>query len=259
MLRLQTHFPAEANAMLPLSSATLFNYCERGRDASFWAEPFNAVSNGAFVIAGFAVLWQWSRHHGSARGVAELGFGFLLIVIGTGSFLFHTFAAPWAVIADVVPIGIFMLAYFAYALHRYFGCHPVTVACGLGAFAYALHAAGNVTCGPQLLPITAAAGRPCFNGSLGYVPALAAMLVIGGALAAQRHPAARLVAGAGFVFVISLAARTLDFEICSYTHLFGAVRGTHVMWHLLNAVTLYLLAIAAVRHGQSGAMHGGAS
>ena len=238
-----------------MSSATIFNYCERGSDASFWAEPLNALSNGAFVVAGLAALWLWIRQLDGKREWTELAFVLLLIVIGIGSFLFHTYATSWAAVADVAPIGLFMLAYFVYALRRLFGWHPLAVGGALAAFALSLKYAGGLTCSADLLPVTAAAGRPCLNGSLGYVPALAAMLGIGSVLAVMRHPAARSVLGAGLVFAVSLTARTLDFEICSYTLILGAVRGTHVLWHLLNAVALYLLASAAIRYGRSPQKH----
>jgi hypothetical protein len=38
----------------------VYSYCERGGDPTFWAEPLNAISNGAFIIAvliGVAVIF----------------------------------------------------------------------------------------------------------------------------------------------------------------------------------------------------------
>ena len=237
--------------MIAITGATIFNYCERGRDASFWAEPLNALSNAAFLIAGCAALYGLARQPKQKRGGAEIFFAVMLIVIGIGSFLFHTYATAWAAAADVAPIGIFMLAYFAYALRRFLSWHAVAGAAALAAFAAALHFAGHLTCAGGLLPVTAAAGRPCFNGSLAYVPALIAMLLISGALAAYHHPAAKRLLAAGLIFLLSLTARTLDFEVCAATAMLGAVRGTHMLWHILNAVTLYLLTTAAILHGQA--------
>ena len=235
--------------MVLVSAATIFNYCERGRDASFWAEPLNALSNGAFVMAGVYALTIFSRQRRDQRSLAPAFFAVLMIVVGIGSFLFHTYATPWAATADVAPIGIFMLAYFAYALRIFLRWHVLAVMAALGAFAAALYSAGDFTCSGDLLPATAAAGRPCFNGSLAYVPALLSMLFIGGALVAQRHPAGRRVLMAGLIFLVSLTARTLDFELCVASKVLGAVRGTHMLWHILNAVTLFLLTTAAIWHG----------
>jgi hypothetical protein len=152
-------------------------------------------------------------------------------------------------VADTAPIGIFMIGYLAYALRRYLGAPYFVVAAGLGVFLVAMKAAEGIPCQPGLLPVTLAAGRPCFNGSLGYVPALAALLLIGAAAAFRGHPAGRMVLAAGGIFAVSLTLRTIDFEVCGVTSVMGRARGTHALWHILNALLLYLLLLAAIRHG----------
>jgi hypothetical protein len=47
---------------------------------------------------------------------------------------------------------------------------------------------------------------------------------------------------AAAVFVISLAFRTVDRAVCGTFPL-----GTHFIWHLLNAVVLFVLLRAAIR------------
>ena len=39
----------------------VYSYCERGGDPTFWAEPLNAISNGAFIVAGLFAAWQLAR------------------------------------------------------------------------------------------------------------------------------------------------------------------------------------------------------
>lgn len=232
-------------------SDQIFRYCERGADPSFWAEPLNALSNGAFILAAIAAavhLAHSRREVGGAR-VLEALLVVLVLVIGVGSFLFHTTATRWAAIADTAPIGLFMLGYFGYALRRFAGAGVVTSLVGVALFVVALRHSVDIPCSPGLLPITQAGGHPCFNGSLGYLPALAALGGIGAILVVQGHPAGRWVLAAGLVFAASLTLRTIDFEVCGLTRLLGRARGTHALWHLLNALTLYLLLVAAVRHG----------
>ena len=43
--------------------------------------------------------------------------------------------------------------------------------------------------------------------------------------------------------------RSFDFEVCAMTRVLGHVRGTHFLWHLLNSLTLFLIMLAAIRHG----------
>lgn len=245
-----------------MTEATLFHYCERGQDASFWAEPLNAVSNAGFVLAGIGALYLIARrpradgppgmspHAITAAGLwPEVALSSWLIVIGIGSFIFHTFANPTASIADVVPIVTFMLAYSAYATNRFFGWHPMLVIASLICFAVFLANTGELPCSPDLLPVTKAHGRPCLNGSLRYIPALVSIFILGFGLMFMRHPAATRILAAGAVFLVALAARTLDWEVCDSTRVFGAARGTHMIWHILNALMLYLLASASFLYG----------
>ena len=92
-------------------------YCER-MGPEFWAEPVNAVTNAAFLIAAGWVLVVLRR-----EGRLEAGTGLLLALltaIGIGSFLFHTVATRWAALADVLPIMLFILAYLALTMRRGF-------------------------------------------------------------------------------------------------------------------------------------------
>jgi len=88
-------------------------YCER-LDPGFWAEPVNALTNAAFLVAAL-VMWRRSAGIAEARWLAGV-----LFAIGVGSFLFHTFATVWAVISDVVPILVFTLSYIWLAMRDYF-------------------------------------------------------------------------------------------------------------------------------------------
>jgi hypothetical protein len=117
-------------------------YCER-LGPGFWAEPLNAVSNAAFVLAaayGF-VLW---RRAGAADRPA-LGLVLVTLTVGIGSFLFHTFAERWSLYADVIPITAFIYAYLLLALRPFVGLGlwpALAVTAGFSAF--------NLAFGPAL-------------------------------------------------------------------------------------------------------------
>src|SRR5258708_39945997 len=88
-------------------SAPIDLYCER-TDASFWAEPANALSNAAFLIAATAAFWLWRRQSGSdrSRDWPALALIVVVVAVGLGSLAFHTPATPGAVLADVIPIAV---------------------------------------------------------------------------------------------------------------------------------------------------------
>lgn len=231
----------------------IFRYCERGQDGAFWAEPLNAVTNGAFLIAAVLAAVQLARQPRHASGIAEPLLVALVFVMGIGSFLFHTYATRWASYADTVPIGIFMLSYLVYALRRYLGLGWIWIALGVGVFVWSLQLAGKVQCAPGLLSVTQAAQGPCLNGTAGYVPAFAALTILALVLALLRHPAWRYLAIAAGILLVSMTFRTIDLEICDLSRFVGHRLGTHFLWHILNATLLYVLLLGAIRHGRRGA------
>lgn len=219
-------------------SAKIFAYCERGVDPGFWAEPLNAVSNAAFLLAAGMALSRWWAIRERRGGTAELALIALAAVIGIGSFLFHTLATRWAAIADTAPIGAFMLAYLVYALAVLARLPWVWTASLAGVFITTLWGAALVRC----------YGSTCFNGSLGYAPALLALGLVGAWLWSVEQPAGTTLLTGTAVFAVSLVCRTLDRSACGATTLAGAPIGTHFLWHLLNAALLYILLRAAVDH-----------
>ncbi len=83
-------------------------YCER-ISAGLWSEPVNASTNLAFFVAAWAVWGLARRLRALSTGIGVLIA--LIVTIGIGSSLFHTFATTWARVLDAVPILIFQLVY----------------------------------------------------------------------------------------------------------------------------------------------------
>lgn len=228
-------------------------YCERGLDPSFWAEPVNALTNLSFVVlAGLAWRELGRRSGENCKPIRYFLIGNVFL-IGAGSFLFHTYATKWASIADVAPIGVFMVAYLAFGLHRFVRVPPPAIPLILAGFIFLTYKAMRLQCWQGAigfsLPAPAFESTACLNGSVAYMPALATMALIGGWMAARMHPAASYVLGASLVFMLSITFRTVDRLWCHDVMLGGAPLGTHFLWHIFNGVTLYLLLLAAVRHG----------
>lgn len=208
--------------------APVIDYCER-QSSAFWAEPANALSNFAFVIAAAAAFLLWRR-----RGGADYPALALIIVtasVGVGSFIFHTVATRGAMLLDVVPIAIFIYGYFLLALRRFFGLAMVPTTAITLAFAAFSSFAGTIA---------------ALNGSVGYLPALGALSIFAALLWSRRgqREIARALGAAALVFAISLFFRTIDRAICPAFPL-----GAHLLWHMLNACVLWLLLRAAIVAG----------
>jgi hypothetical protein len=210
-------------------------YCER-LGPGFWAEPANALTNVAFLIAAFGAALLLARRKSSDPATGLL-VG-LTAIIGVGSFLFHTFAVVWASLADVIPIAVFILVYFYLAMRRFLGM-PVLGAALLTA---AYEAASMAF--PRLWRVIVPAAADPLGSSVGYLPAFLAIVVVGG-LAFMHDPASgRRLLAAGGVFAISLALRSIDLRICAAVPL-----GSHFLWHILNGLVLFLLMRAAILAG----------
>lgn len=237
----------------------VYSYCERGSDPSFWAEPLNAISNGAFVIAGLIAAWQLARSSRKDHALFEWLLVLIVICIGIGSFMFHTYATVWAIPFDTVPISLFMLGYLGYALRRFAGAPWIIVIAALVGFFFSVKYAQGIPCSNELLPMTRGAGKRCFNGTLGYTPAFVALVLVGALLLIQRHPAAKYLFGGAALFLIAMTFRTIDLEVCRWAVRGGRGVGTHFLWHTFNGLLLYVLLLGAIRHGAPATHQSGGS
>ena len=205
-------------------------YCERV-GPEYWAEPVNAITNIAFIISGLLIFRLiLARRAAVGADYVTWLFAALICIIGVGSWLFHTHAQRWALLADVIPIALFILGYTWYALRRF-------------------ARASSWVCGAGVIAVLAIAMMvPRFTGFQGgsYVAALIAMFVIGGYLNFVRaHPGGGALLIAAVVFLVSLTLRTIDEPLCQAFPL-----GTHFLWHMLNAVVLFIVARAMVLYGR---------
>jgi len=207
------------------------NYCER-TDAGFWSEPLNAITNGAFILAAAYALVLWRRAGG--RDWAALWLIAGTTAVGVGSFLFHTFANRWSVLADVIPIAVFIYSYFLLAMRRYLRLGWITAALATGLFI--LFNTVFVRLWLGLFPSLT------LNGSVGYIPAAMALVAVGMlCLVKGVRTAGLALLLAASVFAVSLVFRSIDDAVCA-----ALPAGTHFLWHALNAMVLLILMRAAI-------------
>lgn len=217
--------------MFGTPNASIDNYCER-TGPEFWSEPLNAVTNLSFIVAGLAGLMfcrRW-RSDSFARLLA-----WWVIVIGTGSALFHTFANRLTMLADVLPIGGFIILFTWYTISRFLALPRFPGGFVLVAF-YGLTFAAVALAPDRWRDLT--------NGTISYAPALLALLFFGAWLQINDHKAARYLLAAAGVFLVSAVFRSVDEALCE-----TMPYGTHFMWHTLNGLVLGLLVASAAIHG----------
>jgi hypothetical protein len=194
-------------------------YCER-LGPGLWAEPINTTTNLAFFISAW-VTWRMTNQLRALSVGVWLLIG-LIGAIGMGSGLFHVFATHWARVLDAAPILLFQLVYVWLYCRRIVQMRFESAAGLLAAYVVAAYFGRQF---PHLL-----------NGSLIYAPAAVALLALGIYHCGTRKVERFLVLNATGVFFLSITFRTIDIRICSHFPI-----GSHFLWHIFNAVLLYLL------------------
>jgi hypothetical protein len=201
--------------------STWFNsvdiYCER-LDASFWAEPINAITNLSFIVAGL-FIWRLRTPRSNLMAI-------LMILIGLGSFSFHTFANRLTGLFDVLVIALYLVA-FAFLIPKQWSKNSILIQVESVILLIVSIVLAQLLIS-HLKPVS-----PWLPPGM-YLGAWLALL--GYALITQSSNtlAARFLWLAAIVFPTSLLSRQLDMPLCDF------IGGSHWLWHLLNGLTLFL-------------------
>ncbi len=196
-------------------SQSVVEYCERVGN-SLLSEPINLFSNLAFFIA---ALLAYRLIVKFKLGTAYKVIALIILVIGIGSSAWHSVRTPFAHAMDFLPIFAFFLLYLYQLVKR------LTTNKYLPAL---------VTLGFLGLQIAMSIMFPTvLNGSVRHVVNLFLLSGVIYIVNAQNKIKDYLV----WMFVCYLVAvicRTLDNTVCSYFPI-----GTHFLWHILTASTVY--------------------
>ena len=204
-------------------------YCER-LDVGIWAEPINAVTNFAFILAAI-IMWIRCKNLVEGRVLA-----FLLFSIGCGSFLFHTFAQTWAAILDVTPILIFILTYI-YAANRRFL-----------VWSKRMSITGVILFLPyQFLVVSILSSIQFLGSSAQYVPVAILIFFYSALLHKSKTNLSRELFVGATILSLSIFARTIDEPLCLIVSV-----GTHFIWHILNSIMLAWMIEILRRHMLAG-------
>ncbi|GAA3534069.1 hypothetical protein GCM10022222_16880 [Amycolatopsis ultiminotia] len=196
-------------------TAYVDGYCER-LAPGLWGEPLNDATNLAFLVAAALVWW---RARGQRTGRVLAG---LIGLVFLASSVFHLVATRWGAVADSSAIAVFLLYYAAMFPSAFF----------------AVPLKWSWPAAPGFVGLTVA--MAALGGGL-YLPALVGLAAFAVALGVARDSHWTHFAVAGAVFALSLAFRSIDGVVCGDFPV-----GTHFLWHLLNAVVLYVVSNAMI-------------
>lgn len=199
-------------------------YCER-YTSGLLAEPLNSITSIAFLVTAWAI-WRMVRRYGSVN-VEITVLVSVLVAIGFGSLLYHIFATVWSWVLDVVPILTFQIIYLWLYLRNIIHTRTATA----------------ITLAVSFLAVVLLiwALSDALNGSLPYFPALASLIGLGFYHYRHCDRDGITLFGASGVFSFAIFFRSIDLLACK-----SFQAGTHFIWHLAIALTLYLCARAYI-------------
>lgn len=199
-------------------------YCER-LVPGILAEPINFITNIAFFLSFILLFRQYKKRTFGDKATAKysLILIYLVLLMGIGSFIFHLYGTVWAAITDTLPIMIFIILYLYLSIRFYLNQSIIIATLSLLAFLF-------------------------FNFFLSYIGieeissylmALFSMLIISIlAYLRKEYDISMGLLISSLIFIVSLSFRQIDALSCSYLSI-----GTHWVWHILNAILLYVLVI----------------
>ena len=150
----------------------------------------------------------------------------LVILIGLGSFSFHTYANRFTSLLDVLAIALYLVT-FAFLIPKQWSRSSILIQLGsvlilIICIVLAQLLISNVKPVLSWLP-------PGI-----YLGSWFALIMYALVTQYSNLPAARFLWLAIIAFPFSLLSRQLDIPLCE------SIGGTHWLWHLLNGLTLYL-------------------
>ena len=209
----------------------LDHYCERILPR-LWDEPFNVLTNIAFLLVAF-LLFRKLRTLSSSSVNNSLDLWILIglvTAIGVGSATWHLLAAGWALWADRIPILLFISFFLVSCLVRMVNL-SITTSLVLLVIFHIINVFVQIHFPP-----------PTLNGSVFYIPTFLFLITITFLLGSHHSlPVKSNFLIASVIFAIAIIFRSIDLAVCDSISI-----GTHFIWHLLIALTIYLLMTALI-------------
>jgi len=204
--------------LLALLDSLQTPYCERLGPGLF-AEPLNATSNLAFLLAAWLAAAYLARHPGGGHLVRALPWS--LAEVGLASSLYHTLRGPLTFVFDALSLLAFITLSVVLVL-RWLRLSPAAIAVLAAAFIAAQAAALT------LLP------RGLLNGSLTYLVTLLILLWLMLRVGRRQRDLLQSMLPVLGLFSLAVFLRTVDNAVCPWLP-----TGTHFLWHLCAAAAGY--------------------
>ena len=191
-------------------------YCER-LGPGFWNEPINALTNLIFILVGFILVFK------TMPNKLCLFLSIQIILIGTASFLFHTFANILVGLIDTVSIMLFGVTYIFgsnYYLLKLSTVTSLIIAFCLVPFSFIVSQLTIMSFGS-------------LNGSTLYLSFIILFVTYSYLIRKEFAQMSVILLCSALFLLISIFFRTIDIISCNSISV-----GTHFVWHIMNGLLL---------------------
>ena len=191
-------------------------YCER-LGPGFWNEPINALTNLIFILFGFILVFK------TMPNKLCLFLSIQIILIGTASFLFHTFANILVGLIDTVSIMLFGVTYVFgsnYYLLKLSTVTSLIIAFCLVPFSFIVSQLTIMSFGS-------------LNGSTLYLSFIILFVTYSYLIRKEFAQMSTILFCSALFLAVSIFFRTIDIISCNSISV-----GTHFVWHIMNGLLL---------------------
>jgi hypothetical protein len=207
-----------------------YGVCER-TDMGIFAEPLNVASSaGFFIVALMLFKYYLTNKEITSNWIIDIhALGGLVLLIGSASVVFHMVPSYYTELADIIFIVLFINVFFFSFMIRIAGIS------GIQIFVVYLAFIGSTYMLVSQFP-------NAMNDSIGYLSSMLTLVFIAFYLNLRNRPTARSYLVAAIIGMMSLFFRVIDNEVCE-----DFAYGTHFMWHIFNAILIYILLKQLIR------------
>lgn len=195
-------------------------YCERGDSLEFFAEPLNAISNLAFIFAGLGIYRLLTKNR--IQQVEYKTVLILILLVGFGSFLWHATRNSFTLLLDAVPTALSFTLIIYILLSKLIANKLI-----------ALLIAALLL--PTRFFISSFASTDIISSLIRNAIIFTTILV----LIVWSFKKYGRVALEGLsvlaIYLLAISMRVMDLQTCPTFNI-----GTHFLWHILNALAVYL-------------------
>lgn len=194
--------------------------CERGDNLELFTEPLNTISNIAFIFAAYGIhkLLRKNKVH----QVEYKALLILVLLIGFGSFLWHTTGNLFALILDIVPVTLSFVTITYIFLKNLTGNKLLALLLAVLLL-------------PTRFFISSFAPTDIISSLIRNLINLTTFFLI--ILLTLKKYGKIAFEGLGIltVYLVAIIMRIMDLQVCPVFPL-----GTHFLWHIFNALAVYL-------------------